>query len=125
MRSGGAARLSRVLGVDIGATSTRVRLVANGVVVGDATAASASLTAVGRERAAAVLDELLTGMPGLDGPLDAVCAGAAGARPPRRTQGFPPARPAPPTPPRARRPRRGRRGDLRHRVDRDRHVARV
>src|SRR6202161_4931299 len=80
MRSGGAARLSRVLGVDIGATSTRVRLVANGVVVSDATAASASLTAVGREQAAAVLDELLTGLPGPDGPLDAVCAGAAGSR---------------------------------------------
>ena len=95
MRSGGAARLSRVLGVDIGATSTRVRLVANGVVVGDATAASASLTAVGRERAAAVLDELLTGLPGLDGPLDAVCAGAAGSRTARDTDGFLRARLAP------------------------------
>ena len=98
MRSGGAARLSRVLGVDIGATSTRVRLVADGVVVGDATAASASLTAVGRERAAAVLDELLTGLPGLpglDGPLDAVCAGAAGSRTARDTDGFLRARLAP------------------------------
>jgi glucosamine kinase len=98
MRSGGAARLSRVLGVDIGATSTRVRLVANGVVVRDATAASASLTAVGRERAAAVLDELLTGLPGLpglDGPLDAVCAGAAGSRTARDTDGFLRARLAP------------------------------
>lgn len=95
MRSGGAARLSRVLGVDIGATSTRVRLVANGVVVGDATAASASLTAVGRERAAAVLDELLTGLPGPDGPLDAVCAGAAGSRTARETDDFLRARLAP------------------------------
>ena len=95
MRSGGAARLSRVLGVDIGATSTRVRLVANGVVVSDATAASASLTAVGRERAAAVLDELLTGLPGPDGPLDAVCAGAAGSRTARDTDGFLRARLAP------------------------------
>jgi glucosamine kinase len=98
MRSGGAARLSRVLGVDIGATSTRVRLVANGVVVRDATAASASLTAVGRERAAAVLDELLTGLPGLpglDGPLDAVCVGAAGSRTARDTDDFLRARLAP------------------------------
>jgi len=84
--------------MDIGATSTRVRLVANGVVVRDATAASASLTAVGRERAAAVLDELLTGLPGLpglDGPLDAVCAGAAGSRTARDTDGFLRARLAP------------------------------
>ena len=95
MRSGGAGGLSRVLGVDIGATSTRVRLVANGVVVGDATAASASLTAVGRERAAAVLDGLLTGLPGPDGPLDAVCAGAAGSRTGRDTGDFLRARLAP------------------------------
>jgi glucosamine kinase len=88
MWSGGAARLSRVLGMDIGATSTRVRLVADGVVVGDATAASSSLTAVGRERAAAVIDELLAGLPGLDGPLDAVCAGAAGSRTARETGDF-------------------------------------
>jgi glucosamine kinase len=77
--------------VDIGATSTRARLVADGVVVGDVTAASASLTAVGRERAAAVLDELLTGLPGLnglDGLLDAVCAGAAGSHTARDTGDF-------------------------------------
>jgi glucosamine kinase len=80
--------LSRVLGVDIGATSTRVRLVADGVVVADATAASASLTAVGRERAAAVLGDLLAGLPGLDRPLDAVCAGAAGSRTERETGDF-------------------------------------
>jgi len=95
MRNGGAAGLSRVLGVDIGATSTRVRLVADGAVVSDATAASASLTAVGRERAAAVLDELLTGLPALGGPLDAVCAGAAGSRTARDTDDFLRARLAP------------------------------
>lgn len=88
MASGGAAGLSRVLGVDIGATSTRARLVADGVVLGDATAASASLTAVGRERAAVALDEVLAGLPGLDGPLDAVCAGAAGSRTARETGDF-------------------------------------
>jgi glucosamine kinase len=69
-----------VLGLDIGATSTRARLVADGVVLSDATTASASLTAVGPERAAVVLDELLAGLPGLDSPLDAACAGAAGSR---------------------------------------------
>jgi glucosamine kinase len=81
--------------VDVGATSTRVRLVADGVVIADATAASASLTAAGRERAAAVLDELLAGLPGLDGPLDAVCAGAAGSRTARDTDDFLRARLAP------------------------------
>ena len=39
--------MSRVLGLDIGATGTRARLVADGVVISDATASSASLTAVG------------------------------------------------------------------------------
>jgi len=87
-RSGGAARLSRVLGLDIGATSTRARLVADGVVVSDATTASASLTATGPERAAVVLDELLGGLPGLDSPLDAVCAGAAGSRTGHETGDF-------------------------------------
>jgi N-acetylglucosamine kinase-like BadF-type ATPase len=80
--------LSRVLGLDIGATSSRARLVADGVVVGDATAASASLTAAGPERAAVALDELLAALPGLDGPLDAVCAGAAGSRTARQTGDF-------------------------------------
>jgi glucosamine kinase len=77
--------LSRVLGLDIGATGTRARLVADGVVISDATAGSASLTAVGPERAAAAVDELLTGLTGLDGPLDAVCAGAAGSQTARET----------------------------------------
>jgi glucosamine kinase len=80
--------LSWVLGLDIGATSTRARLVADGVVVSDATTAGASLTAAGRERAAVVLDELLAGLPGLDGPLDAVCAGAAGSHTARETGDF-------------------------------------
>ena len=77
--------MSRVLGLDIGATGTRARLVADGVVVSDATAGSASLTAVGPERAAAAVDELLAGLTGLDGPLDAVCAGAAGSQTARET----------------------------------------
>jgi glucosamine kinase len=80
--------LTRVLGLDIGGTSTRARLVADGVVVSDATTASASLTAVGREQATAVLDDLLAGLPGLDSPLDAVCAGAAGSRTGHETGDF-------------------------------------
>jgi glucosamine kinase len=80
--------LTRVLGLDIGGTSTRARLVADGVVVSDATTASASLTAVGQERAAVVLDELLAGLPGLDIPLDAICAGAAGSRTAHETGDF-------------------------------------
>jgi glucosamine kinase len=63
-------------------------MVDDGVVVSDATAASASLTAVGRERAAAVLDEVLAGLPGPGSPLDAVCAGAAGSRTGRETGAF-------------------------------------
>lgn len=89
--------MSRVLGLDIGGTSTRARLVADGVVVSDATAASASLTAAGPERAAAVLGGLLSGLPGLDRPLDAVCAGAAGSRTARQTADFLRARLAPVT----------------------------
>jgi glucosamine kinase len=86
---------SRVLGLDIGGTSTRAQLVADGVVVGSATTASASLTAVGPERAGAALDGLLAGLPGLDSPLDAVCAGAAGSRTARETADFLRARLAP------------------------------
>ncbi|MGH3405380.1 MAG: BadF/BadG/BcrA/BcrD ATPase family protein [Streptosporangiaceae bacterium] len=87
--------MSRVLGLDIGGSSTRARLVADGVVVSDATAASASLTAAGPARAALVLDELLAGLPGPDSPLDAVCAGAAGSRTGRQTGDFLRARLAP------------------------------
>ncbi len=94
---GGAARLSRVLGLDIGGTSTRARLVTDGVVAADATAGSASLTSAGHARAAAVLDELLGRLPGPPGALDAVCAGAAGSRTARETGGFLRARLAPMT----------------------------
>jgi N-acetylglucosamine kinase-like BadF-type ATPase len=62
--------------------------VADGVVLDDATTTSASLTAVGLERAAAVLDELLARLPGLESPLDAICAGAAGSRTARETGDF-------------------------------------
>jgi glucosamine kinase len=72
-------RVTLVLGLDIGASTTRAQLVADGVVVGEARAASASMTAAGPERAAAALTDLLSQLPELTGSLDAVCVGAAGA----------------------------------------------
>jgi glucosamine kinase len=87
--------VSRVLGLDIGGTSTRARLVADSVVLGNATTTSASLIAVGLERASVALDGLLARLPGLDSPLDAVCAGAAGSRTARETGDFLRARLAP------------------------------
>jgi glucosamine kinase len=68
----------RLLGLDIGASTTRARLVADGVVVAEASAASASMTAAGPDRADAALTDLLVQLPELTGSLDAVCAGAAG-----------------------------------------------
>jgi glucosamine kinase len=87
--------VSRVLGLDIGGTSTRARLVADSVVLSNATTTSASLIAVGLERASVALDGLLARLPGLDSPLDAVCAGAAGSRTARETGDFLRARLAP------------------------------
>jgi glucosamine kinase len=68
----------RVLGLDIGASTTRARLVADGVIEAEARAASASMTAAGPDRAATALADLLAQLPDLTGSLDAVCAGAAG-----------------------------------------------
>jgi glucosamine kinase len=65
-------RVTVVLGLDIGASTTRAQLVADGVVVGEARAASASMTAAGPERAAAALTDLLGQLPELTGSLDAV-----------------------------------------------------
>ena len=72
--------MSRVLGLDIGGSTTRARLVADGALVAEATAASASMTAAGPQPASAALADLLGQLPALTGSLDAVCAGAAGAR---------------------------------------------
>lgn len=69
----------RVLGLDIGGSTTRALLVADGVVVAEATAGSASMTAAGPARAAAALADVLGQLPVSPGSLDAVCAGAAGA----------------------------------------------
>ena len=73
------ARHSRVLGIDIGATHSRARLVVGSEVVAEATAASASVAAEGLTPALAALGELLAQLP-LDEhrPLDAICVGAAG-----------------------------------------------
>src|ERR1700761_5219684 len=68
-----------VLGIDIGGTGSRARLCADGEVVAESEAGSASIPAVGRAGAETALDELPAGLP-LSGsvPLDAVCAGTAG-----------------------------------------------
>lgn len=70
---------SRVLGIDIGATHSRARLVAGSELVAEATAASASVAAEGLTFALAALDELVGQLP-LDEhrALDAICVGAAG-----------------------------------------------
>ena len=74
-----AGHALRVLGIDIGATHSRARLVAGTDVVAEVVARSASVAAEGAEAAISALDDLLGQLP-LDGqqPLDAVCVGAAG-----------------------------------------------
>jgi N-acetylglucosamine kinase-like BadF-type ATPase len=71
--------VTAVLGLDVGGTHSRARLVRDGTVVGEANGPSASLAAAGRDRAGAsvraLLGELALG-PGAG--LDAVCVGAAG-----------------------------------------------
>jgi glucosamine kinase len=68
-----------VLGVDIGGTKSRARLVVGEEVVAEALSASASVAAEGPEAALAALDDLLGRVPlPSSRPLDAVCAGVAG-----------------------------------------------
>jgi glucosamine kinase len=71
----------RLLGLDIGGTSSRARMVVDGAIVAEAQAASASLTAAGSDSAAAALAELLAQLP-LGEPFDAICAGSAGSNVP-------------------------------------------
>jgi glucosamine kinase len=68
-----------VLGIDIGGTGSRARLCADGEIVAESEAGSASIPAVGQARAEAALEELFAGLP-LNGStrLDAICAGTAG-----------------------------------------------
>ncbi len=71
--------MTRVLGLDVGGTHTRARLVRDDEVVAEATGPSASLAAAGRERAAAAINTVLAELalrPGAG--LDAVCIGTAG-----------------------------------------------
>ena len=68
-----------VLGLDVGGTDTRARLVRDDEVLAEATGPSASLAAAGRERAAAAINTVLDELglrPGAG--LDAVCIGTAG-----------------------------------------------
>jgi glucosamine kinase len=71
--------MTRVLGLDVGGTNSRARLVTDGELVGEASGPSASLAAAGREQATATLATLLGDLalrPGAG--LDAVCIGTAG-----------------------------------------------
>jgi glucosamine kinase len=75
--------MSTVLGLDIGGTGSRAQLCADGAVVAESTAASASLVAVGAVHARAALGELLGKLPlQPQRRLDAICAGSAGCRVP-------------------------------------------
>jgi glucosamine kinase len=75
--------MSTVLGLDIGGTGSRAQLCADGEVVAESTAASASLVAVGAVSARAALGELLGKLPlRPQRRLDAICAGSAGCRVP-------------------------------------------
>jgi N-acetylglucosamine kinase-like BadF-type ATPase len=72
--------MSTVLGIDIGGTHSRGRLVADGRVVAEAVAPSASLTAAGRANAAQALGSLLSQLglaPGAG--LEAICVGTGGS----------------------------------------------
>ena len=57
------AGVSRLLGLDIGGTSSRARISVDGDFVAEAEASSVSLTAAGLDSAAAALDDLLARLP--------------------------------------------------------------
>lgn len=72
--------MTSVVGLDIGGSEARGRLVADGAVVAEAHTGSASLAAAGEVRAEANLRSLLAELQAAHpGRLDAVCAGAAGS----------------------------------------------
>jgi N-acetylglucosamine kinase-like BadF-type ATPase len=71
--------VSRVLGLDIGASRSRARLCVDGAVTAEAEAAGASVTAAGRAGAERALAELLAALPlGPEPGIDAICVGSAG-----------------------------------------------
>ena len=79
--------MSRLLGIDIGGSKTRAQLVADGQVIADVQAGSASLAAAGPEAARQALSGLLAELPGaVPGSLDAVCVGSAGVKVPETRQ---------------------------------------
>ncbi len=71
--------MTAVLGLDIGGTHTRARLVRDGAVLAEAQGASASLTAAGRTNADVALARVLEQIGVAERSLDAVCAGSAGS----------------------------------------------
>jgi glucosamine kinase len=72
--------MTKVLGVDVGGTSSRARLVIDGTLVAEARAEAGNAAAIGREEASRTLEQLLSRLPlQAHTPLDAACAGAAGA----------------------------------------------
>lgn len=70
--------MATVLGIDIGGSTSRARLVRDGELAAEAKASSASLVAAGPDAASQALDALLSQLPDAGAGLDAVCAGAAG-----------------------------------------------
>lgn len=71
--------MTAVLGLDVGGTHSRARLVRDGAVVAEANGPSASLAAAGRDRAGAAVRSLLGELAlGPGAGLDAVCVGTAG-----------------------------------------------
>jgi len=72
--------MAKVLGLDIGGTSSRARVAVDGLIVAEAKSSSANAAAVGLGEASRVLEDLLSQLPLKTlAPLDAACAGAAGA----------------------------------------------
>lgn len=71
--------MSRVLGIDIGGTHSRARLVVGAEVIAESEARSASLAAEGPAAALDALGALVSSLPVAScGPIDVVCVGAAG-----------------------------------------------
>ncbi len=71
--------MTTVLGLDVGGTHSRARLVRDGELVAEAAGPSASLAAAGRERAASAMGTILGDLALRPGAaLDAVCVGTAG-----------------------------------------------
>jgi glucosamine kinase len=86
--------VTKLLGIDIGGTTSRALLLRDGQPVAQARADSASRTAAGAAGAERALAELLSALPADLAPVDAVCVGAAGLKDPQ-TRAFLEARLAP------------------------------